>query len=73
MCEQLRWRHRAVGGMARGECRPDEEPGRSFLWEVSFGFGKRCTCGEEGEGSCDMGAGEIYRAREGATYQDISI
>lgn len=56
-CDQLRWRHRAVGGMEQGACRPDEESGQSSLWEVSFGVGKRCTCGEEGAGSCDMGAG----------------
>lgn len=52
----------AARGTEWGECRPDEEPGKSILWGESFGFGKRYTSGEEGEGSCDMGnmgAGEM--------------
>lgn len=62
MCKQLTWRHLCRQGMEwRARC-PDEEPGESILWGVSFGFGKRCTYGQEGEGSCDVGgvgAGEF--------------
>ena len=47
-------------GMEWGEQHLHMEPGRSILWEASFGFWKRCTYGEEGEGSYDVGAGENY-------------
>lgn len=47
-------------GMEWGEQCLHVEPGRSILWEASFGFWKRCTYGKEGEGSYDVGAGENY-------------
>lgn len=75
MCKQPRWRHLCTQGMEWRERGPDEEPGESILWGVSFGFGKRCTYGQEGEGSCDVcgiGGWGIHGAREGATCKDIS-
>lgn len=47
-------------GVGWGECRPEEEPGRRPAGGVSGVW-------EEGEGSSDMGAGGMCRAREGGS------